>query len=94
MAGKYLSPAAFIPPLPDDVSVACLSRLSLWDLAVARCVSRGWAAAIASDAFLQQRREQALGAQHSRVLPQDVGSAAVRSSGHCAHGEAFPWPLH
>ncbi|CAI5533668.1 unnamed protein product [Closterium sp. Naga37s-1] len=90
-----------IPPLPDDVSIACLARLNLWDLAVARCVSRGWAAAIASDAFAQQRRrQQALGAQRvRRVVTRhgaDCASCAQRadcaecasSSTCCPHRDA------
>ncbi|CAI5498373.1 unnamed protein product, partial [Closterium sp. Naga37s-1] len=89
-----------IPPLPDDVSIACLARLSLWDLAVVRCVSRGWAAAIASDSFAQQRRrQQALGAQRVRVVArhgEECGSCAScpecaecpSSLACCSHGDA------
>ncbi|CAI7869724.1 unnamed protein product, partial [Closterium sp. NIES-54] len=89
--------SALIPPLPDDVSVACLSRLSLWDLAIARCVSRGWAAAIVSDAFAQQRRrQQALGAQrvrrvvtrHEEDCAQCADSAERPDCAECASSPA------
>ncbi|CAI5490234.1 unnamed protein product [Closterium sp. Naga37s-1] len=45
-----------LPGLPHDLALACMSRLALWDLPAARCVSRGWAAAIRSASFGRLRR--------------------------------------
>ncbi|CAI7897685.1 unnamed protein product [Closterium sp. NIES-53] len=48
-----------LPGLPDDLALDCLSRLTLWDLPAARCVSRAWAAAIRRRSFGRLRRIQA-----------------------------------
>ncbi|CAI5502376.1 unnamed protein product [Closterium sp. Naga37s-1] len=45
-----------LPGLPHDLALACLARLSLWDLPAARCVSRAWAAAIRRQSFGRLRR--------------------------------------
>ncbi|CAI5468591.1 unnamed protein product [Closterium sp. Yama58-4] len=74
-----------LPGLPHDLALACISRLALWDLPAARCVSRGWVAAIRSASFGRLRR---------RVRAEEGGeramAARVQLASDCSGSPAAP----
>ena len=85
---------AIFPQLPDDLAFECLTRLRLWDLPAARCVSASWRAVLASDEFARTRRSLAATRwrARSRSLQHGEEYKALMPGG--ATGEDAGWGTH